>query len=346
MLDVEKKYILITGVGGLLGSRLADWLVDNKPEYDIVGIDNFAGGYIENVNKNVICYKRSIGSDDITDIFEKYKFEYVFHFAAYAAEGLSYFIPVFNEVNNTVATTEIVKLCILHKVKRLIFTSSMSVYGHGSIDNKEAEDKSGILRFDETDIPHPIDPYAISKFSSEQLIQVMGEHFGLDWCIIRPHNCYGVKQNIWDKYRNVLGIWMYQALHNEPMLVYGDGEQVRAFSYIDDCLEPFWNAAYLPEASREIINVGGQEAYTINEALEIMSKVTGYDLSERREARHEVKYAVPTVEKSIRLLNYRDNTSLEEGLTKMWEWAKTQPDRRQYKWETYEITEGIYQYWK
>lgn len=332
-----KKSILITGNAGLLGSRFADWILEKHPEYEVVGIDNLFGGYIENVDDRVVFYKRELSIDSIKDIFDKHEFEYVFHFAAYAAEGLSPFMRKFNYSNNVLSTVNIINECISHKVKRLIYTSSMSVYGWGL--------EQGRI-FDEDDRPEPIDPYAISKYACEMDIKVAGEQHGLDWCIIRPHNVYGIKQNIWDKYRNVLGIWMYQILNDEPMLIYGDGEQTRAFSYIDDCLESFWNAAVLEGASKQIINVGGEIGYTINKAAEALCNITGYKNVEHKEARHEVKHAVPSPEKSKRILGYKQNTSLEEGLAKMWEWAKVQPNRKQYRWENYEITDGIYSYWK
>lgn len=237
-----QKSVLITGVAGLLGSRMADWILKNKTEYEVVGIDSLFGGYIENVSPNIIFYKRNLVVDDISDIFESHNFEYVFHFAAYAAEGLSPFMRKINYSNNILSTVAIINECITHNVKRLIYTSSMSVYGWGN--------EQGV-RFVEEDKPKPIDPYAISKYACEMDIN------GLDWCIIRPHNVYGIGQNIWDKYRNVLGIWMYQIINNENISIYGDGEQTRAFSYIDDCLEPFWNAAVSEKASKEIINVGG-----------------------------------------------------------------------------------------
>lgn len=331
-----KKSILITGNAGLLGSKFADWILENKPEYEVVGIDNLFGGYIENVDPRVVFYRRELSSDKLTDIFDKHEFEYVFHFAAYAAEGLSPFMRMFNDRNNMLSTDNIINECISHDVKRLIYTSSMSVYGWG---RKVGE------RFDESDAPSPIDPYAVSKYACEMNIRIAGEQHGLDWCIIRPHNVYGEKQNIWDKYRNVLGIWMYQILNNKPMLIYGDGEQTRAFSYIDDCLQSFWNAAVFEAASKEIINVGGIHGYSINEAAKLLCDITGYNNVEHKEARHEVKHAVPNPQKSIELLGYEQKTSLEEGLRKMWEWAKTQPNRPQYKWENYEITKGIYSYW-
>lgn len=332
-----RKSILITGVAGLIGARMADWVIENHPEYEVVGIDNLFGGYIENVNEKVVFYKRELGEDDISDIFEKHNFEYVYHFAAYAAEGLSFFMPVFNDRNNMLSTDNIIKECVKHNVKRLIYTSSMAVYGEGIEEGRI---------FDENDRPHPIDPYGMSKYACERNIEIIGKHFGLDWCIIRPHNVFGVKQNIWDKYRNVLGIWMHQILNNKPMLIYGDGEQTRAFSYIDDCLESFWNAAVKDEASKQIINLGGEYPYTINEAAKILCEITGYDKVEHKEARHEVKHAVPTTQKSKDILGYKQSTPLREGLIKMWEWAKEQPMRNQYKWGNYEIEKGIYSYWK
>lgn len=286
---MSEKGVLITGVAGLIGSRMADWIIENKPEYKVIGIDNLFGGYIENVNEKVDFYKRDLSFDSISDIFEKYDIEYVFHFAAYAAEGLSPFIRKFNDMNNIVSTDNVINECVTHNVKRLVYTSSMAVYGEGMYIGKH---------FTEDDVPSPIDPYGVSKYACELNIKSAGIIHGLDWCIIRPHNVYGIKQNIWDKYRNVIGIWMYQALNNKPMLIYGDGEQTRAFSYIDDCLEPFWNAATYEKASKEIINLGGLTPYSINEANEIFTKISGYNNCEHKEKRHEVKYAVPNGKKS------------------------------------------------
>ena len=248
----NKKTILITGVAGLIGSRLADWIIENKPEYNVVGIDDLSGGFIENVHPNVKFYQLGLVDGAINDVFNAHKIDYVYHFAAYAAEGLSPFIRAYNYDNNLKSTARIVNECIKHDVKRLIFTSTLAVYGHGL---------GGI--FDETQQQSPIDPYGVAKYACEMDIQIAGEQHGLDWCIIRPHNVYGVKQNFYDKYRNVLGIWMYQHLNNEPMTIFGDGEQTRAFSFIDDSIEPLFNAAVRPEASNEIINLGGIEEISI-----------------------------------------------------------------------------------
>lgn len=329
------KTILITGNAGLIGGRLASYIIENYGN-TVIGIDDFSGGYKENVHKKVIQYERNL-TDDISDIFDKHKPDIVYHFAAYAAEGLSPFIRMFNYQTNLISTANIINNCIKYKIKRLVFTSSMSVYGHGNILSKEP--------FDETLKPNPIDPYAISKYACEMDIAVAGEQHGLDWCILRPHNVYGVGQNIWDKYRNVLGIWMYQRLNNEPNTIYGDGTQVRAFSYIDDILEPIWKASFTMEASKEIINIGGTLPITINKANDILKEIVGGSTI-HLEKRHEVHIAVPSFEKSIKILGYQQKTSLHDGLTLMWDWARKQPERERFKWINYEINDKIYKFWQ
>jgi UDP-glucose 4-epimerase len=337
------KTVLITGVAGLLGSRLADWIIKNHPECTVVGVDDLSGGFEENINSKVDFWQMDLVNHPIENCFEVHKPDYVFHFAAYAAEGLSPFIRGYNYDNNLKATARLVNECIKHDVKRLVFTSTLAVYGHGY---------GGI--FDEDQQQAPIDPYGVAKYACEMDIQIAGEQHGLDWCIIRPHNVYGIKQNIWDKYRNVLGIWMFQHLNGEPMTIFGDGEQTRAFSFIDDSLEPLWNAAIKPEASKEIINLGGIKEYPINVAAETLVEVIQEEegINDFKipilylEGRHEVKHSIPTWQKSIDILGFKHKTDLKEGLRKMWNWAKDQPMRKRFVWDNYEIEKGIYSFWK
>ena len=312
--------------------------LENKPEVEVWGFDDLSGGYLENVNPKINFRKINLvtGTDEMSHYFKEEKFDYVFHFAAYAAEGLSPFIRTYNYDNNLRSTAGIVNECIKNNVKRLVFTSTLAVYGHGD---------GGI--FDESQQQAPIDPYGVAKYGCEMDIQIAGEQHGLDWCIIRPHNVYGVKQNIWDKYRNVLGIWMFQHLNGEPMTIFGDGEQTRAFSFIDDSLEPLWNSAIRPESSKEIINLGGIEEISIKDAAQTLKEVIGTTLGViHLEPRHEVKHSIPTFQKSIDILGFEYKTSLKEGLTQMWEWAQKQPMRERFVWSSYELEKGIYSFWK
>ena len=342
----EKKSILITGAAGLLGSNLAKYILDNFPEYTVIAVDNMFGGLEENIlaedderrkSERYIFYSINVEDDKLKVLFEQFHPTYVFHLAAYAAEGLSPFIRKFNWSNNSVSTANIINCCIEYDVKRLVYTSSMSVYG----DGKKGE------RFTEDLIPHPLDPYAVSKYACELDIQSAGIQHNLDWCIIRPHNVYGIGQNIFDRYRNVIGIWMYQKLNNEPLTIYGSGEQTRAFSYIEDTVPCLWAAATYKEASKQIINVGGIDEHSINELKDFTLAIIGEDTPVvYKEARYEVKYAIPSYQKSIDILDYKEEFNIFEGINKMWDWAQTLKMRERFKWPSYEITKGLYSYWK
>lgn len=324
--------ILITGVAGLIGSNLADWIVRNHPHEPVVGVDNMSGGFLENIPLGTVLYTTDL-REDLEKIFSTHSPDIVYHFAAYAAEGLSPFIRCFNYSNNLVSTANVINMCIKYGVRRLVFTSSMAVYG------------TNTPPFDECMTPAPIDPYGIAKYACEMDLKVAHDQHGLDFCIVRPHNVYGPRQNIWDRYRNVLGIWMYQVLQKQPITVFGDGHQRRAFTYIDDILEPLYQTGVRQEASGQIFNLGSPLDYSILEAAKMLLEITGTNRIEFLDPRHEVKEAFTTWEKSASVLEFADRTGLSEGLTRMWEWAQKQPQRPRYTWEKYELDTKLYPYW-
>jgi len=334
--------ILITGAGGLIGSKICQYLLDKYLDIYIIAIDDLSGGYIENipVNSRLIFIKSNLTIKQDQNLIEdklKDGIDYIYHFAAYAAEGLSPFIRQYNYINNVLGSAFLINCGIKYNIKRFIFTSSMAVYGHGNQNPP----------FNEEMIPSPIDPYGIAKYAVEMDLKIAYTQHGMEYCIIRPHNVFGENQNIWDPYRNVLGIWMNKALNNEPFTIYGDGEQTRAFTYIDNILPCLWKAAKSKNTKNEIINLGGIKNTSLNEAANILTKITKQKNGIiHLEPRHEVKHAWSTYQKSIDLLEYTENISLEEGLIKMWEWAKTQPKRQQKYFKEYELDKGIYSYWK
>ncbi len=328
--------ILITGVAGLLGSRLASWIIENT-NHEVIGIDDLSGGYAENIHKKVKFYKFNLNDlETLKNVFEKEKVNIVYHFAAYAAEGLSPFIRKYNYENNLITSTNLITCSIQYSVSRFVFASSMSVYG----DKYKPP-------FDETMQQTPIDPYAVAKYAVEMDLDIAYKQHGLNYTIVRPHNFYGIHQNIWDKYRNVLGIWMYQILNKQSPTIFGDGSQIRAFSYVDDSVLPFWNASQNNSCIGEIINLGGIREYTINDACNILINVTGLNIQPvHLEERHETKYAWSTWDKSVKLLGFEHKVDLEEGLSKMWQWAQKQPNRERFSWPNYELNKGIYKFWK
>lgn len=322
--------ILVTGCAGLIGSNFCRW-VGHKAT--IIGVDNLSGGV--SVPENITFIKANLTDpEDQKRIAGHFPVDYVFHFAAYATEGLSPFIRQYNYKNNLIATAFLVSESIRHRVKRFVFTSSMAVYGNQNPP------------FDETMDPQPVDPYGIAKLACELDLKVAADQHGLSYCILRPHNVYGPGQNIWDPYRNVLGIWMFQALSHRPMTVYGDGTQKRAFSYIDDILPCIWKSAIDPRAHCETINVGGVHEITLISAAEYLAQITGHTDRVHLEPRHEVKNAWCTVQKSVDILDYTETVHLKEGLERMWAWVVAQPTKNQVFWEKYELDTDMYSFWK
>lgn len=331
---MEKRAgIIVTGCAGMLGSALCDWLIENKPEYTVLGIDNLAGGYMENVNANVVFYLRDAGSD-LKDIFEEYDVKYFYSFHSYSAEGFSPFVRKFTYTNNLVSIANIVNHCIAYKCK-LIFASSMSVYGNGKVP------------FKETDVCIPYDPYANSKLACERDIEIAHDQHGLEYAIIRLHNVVGERQNMWDKYRNVASIFIKQLLDDVPLTIYGDGTQRRAFSHVNDYLPIFWKVAE-ETFVHPTFNCGGDKYYTINELASILLDVVGkpnHPIT-HLQPRHEVKDAWCDHSKVKNVLGFVDKTDLRQILMEMWEWARVQPKREVKKWENIELEVGLYDYWK
>lgn len=333
--------VLITGAAGMIGSNLAHWLIENTDAL-IIGVDDLSGGFKENLphrlnNDRWKFFEADLNEMNMLDrIFHAYEPDIVYHAAAYAAENLSPFIRRYNYRNNVEGTAAVVNACINHNVKRLVFFSSIAVYGTGNPP------------FTEEQLPCPNDPYGVAKYACEMDIRIAGEQHGLDWCIVRPFNIYGQRQNIWDKYRNVLGIWMNQYLHLQPMVIFGDGNQVRNFTYVDDILLPLWKAGTLPEAKHQVINLGSSTTRTVLYANKVLKYVIGDDKAEtvHQPPRHEVKTAVCNTAKAELLLGYKQVTELPEGLEKMWEWAQVQPLRPSKVFGNYEVNKGMYDSWK
>ncbi len=327
--------IFVTGCAGLLGANYTRHLLANG--HEVIGIDDLSGGYKAFLPKGE---KFTFAKFDlerrkkVVELFEKHKPDVLYHFAAYAAEGLSPFIRNYNYRNNLICSANLINECVKHDTK-FIFTSSMAVYGEQ--EPPFTEDKR----------PQPIDPYGIAKYAVECDLKLAHEQFGLRYNIVRPHNVLGIYQNIWDKYRNVIGIFIRKTLNGEPILVYGDGEQTRAFSDIKYYMEPF--DKLLTDFDGETFNIGADKHFTLNsvaETVQSIGKKYGYEVPiEHGEPRHEVKHAYCDHTKAKTMLNFQDRTRLDELVESMFVWAMKQPNRK-VKHMDYEITKDIYEYWK
>lgn len=325
--------ILITGIAGLIGSNLAKWLLANT-DHQVFGIDDLSCGDWQNVPQVPWSMVRlGVEHETTARVFCNWQPDLVYHCAAYAAECLSPFVRRYNYISNLLATADVVNNCVNHRVGRLVYFSSMAVYGQGKAP------------FDETDTVRPIDPYGIAKAACEADICVAGQQHGLQWTIIRPHNVFGEGQVCSQVYRNVFGIWMNRHLAGLPLRIYGDGKQRRAFSYIGDCLRPLYLAGTAEMAVGKIINLGGSRDESILRAAQTLCGVMGGGRLEFHPPRREVRQAWCTTARSEGLLGYRDQTSLEDGLRAMWRWAKGHEHPAHYP-VPLEIREGLYPYWE
>jgi UDP-glucose 4-epimerase len=324
---------LVTGGAGFIGSHVAKWLV--KADNEVVVLDDLSGGFPDNVPAGTKFINGSITDHDlIAHLFAAEKFDYVYHLAAYAAEGLSHFIRRFNYTNNLIGSINLINQSVLHRVKCFVFTSSIAVYGAGQVPMSEEM------------IPQPEDPYGVAKYAVEMDLKAAHEQFGLDYIIFRPHNVYGEGQNTGDKYRNVIGIFMNQILSGQPMTIFGDGEQTRAFSYIDDVAPVIAASVHNPAAYGQVFNVGGDQPYSVNELARTVAQVMGVEPNLKYlQARNEVAHAASDHEKVRQFFDVPAPVSLREGLTKMINWVNKVGLRQTKNFEGIEIPQGLPEGW-
>lgn len=322
--------VLITGGAGFIGSHVAEELVNRN--YQVTVLDDLSGGSKKNIVPGAEFVQGSVTDHDlITCIFEEKQFEYVFHLAAYAAEGLSHFIKRFNYENNLIGSVNLINASVNTGVKCFVFTSSIAVYG-----------ASPELPMTEATRPHPEDPYGIAKLAVEQELQVCKDMFDLDYLVFRPHNVYGERQNIGDKYRNVVGIFMNQALQNLPMTIFGDGDQKRAFSYISDVAPVIARSIEMREAYNHVFNVGAETPYTVNELAETVALAMGVEPQIKHlPARNEVKLAYSSHEKVQEFFGAPQPVGLEEGVRKMAAWVKAHGARKSQKFKNIEVSKNF-----
>jgi len=328
--------ILVTGVAGFIGSHLAEYLLNQG--HEVYGIDNLSIGKRHNVPKGIKFTQVDMRDTEVMDLYiHSHKPEVIFHLACWAHEGLSQFMPILITENNYNAFLNLIVPAIKTGMKRIVVCSSMSVYGGQNPPfNEDMERK-------------PVDIYAIAKTAMEEATEVLSDVHGFDYTIIRPHNVYGPKQILWDPYRNVAGIFMNRILNGKSPIIYGDGEQTRAFSYIDDVVPYLAKAGFIEETKGEIINIGPLEQFTINELVNEILKAFGSDLKPEHfpDRPKEVKHAYCTNYKAEKLLGYKTSVSLAEGIKKMAEWAKTiGPQKFEYL-DSLELTgDNIPKTWK
>jgi UDP-glucose 4-epimerase len=326
--------ILVTGGAGFIGSHVAEHLV--RKGHAVTVLDDLSGGFVDNLPDGSKFVQGNINDVQwVNQLFKNERYEYVFHLAAYAAEGLSHFIKRFNYNNNLIGSANLINAAINCGVKCFVFTSSISVYG-----------ASPVLPMTEETLPHPEDPYGIAKLAVEQDLRVSKEMFGLDSIIFRPHNVYGERQNIGDKYRNVVGIFMNEILQDMPMTVFGDGTQRRAFSYIGDVAPVIAESIDVPAAYNQVFNIGADQPYSVNELARCVAQAMGIEPNiAYLPPRNEVMNAYSSHEKVRRIFGERDMFTLEQGLGRMAAWVQQHGARSSQKFKDIEVIKNFPAAW-
>ena len=305
--------VLVTGAAGFMGSHVAEGLL--AAGHEVVGVDDLSGGFRENLVPSVRFLQLDLRDPAATErVVRDDPPEVLCHLAANAREGASQFQPRDVCGRNLTAYVNVLVPAIRAGLRKVVLYSSMAVYGGQQTP------------FDEAMPRQPVDVYGVNKASMEQITEILAEVHEFSYTIIRPHNVFGERQSLRDPYRNVVTIFMNRIMRGEPVYVYGDGEQKRAFSYIGDSLPAFLRAADDdPTLDRQIINVGGMEPITINELLEMVAAEfeAEPEVIHLPERPREVKYAYSTWQKSARLLGYEQRFSLQEGIRRTAEWARS-----------------------
>lgn len=324
---------LVTGGAGFMGSHVAEHLISANNA--VVALDDLSGGFRENVPKGATFVHGSVMDHDLIDsLFNRYSFDYVYHLAAYAAEGLSHFIKRFNYNNNLIGSVNLINASVNHNIKCFVFTSSIAVYGSGQSPMSEEM------------IPVPEDSYGIAKLAVEHELRVSHEMFGLDYIVFRPHNVYGERQNIGDRYRNVVGIFMNQLLRREPLTVFGDGSQERAFTHIDDVAPVIARSVDYPAARNQVFNVGADQPHTVNDLAHIIADAMGVRCELiHLDPRNEVKIAFADHSKAQRMFGQPDKKSLRDGVNAMAAWVKDHGSRESSIFEGIEILKNLPASW-
>ncbi len=308
--------IFITGIAGFLGSHLADRMLELG--HEVSGNDTLIGGYRDNVPKKARLY--------VVDCCDIEKMNYVLqgidvviHTAATAHEGLSVFSPSFITKNIFEASVATISAAVQNKVKRFVYCTSMARYGNQPHP------------FTEDMISQPVDPYGVAKVAGEDVLKILCETHGMEWNIAVPHNIVGPRQKYDDPFRNVMSIMINRNLRGLPAIIYGDGQQTRCFSYVDDCVGCLEKMALDPKVVSQIINIGPDDGtITIKELAEMVAEETGFkgEVIHMPDRPREVKHADCSADKARWLLNYETKTTLKQSIRETVEYIKKKGPKR------------------
>jgi UDP-glucose 4-epimerase len=328
------KRALVTGAAGFIGSHVADQCL--RRGMDVTAVDDLSGGFVENVPVGVRFVRADLRDPAaVAALWHGTRYHYVYHLAAYAAEGLSHFIRRYNYQTNLIASINLINHAVHHDVECFVFTSSIAVYGANQTPMTEDL------------VPRPEDPYGISKYAVELDLAAAHEMFGLPYTVFRPHNVYGEKQNLADRYRNVIGIFMNQVMSGQPMTIFGDGQQTRAFTHVDDIAPVIAGAPLEPRAYQQVFNVGADTPYSVLELAHEVARAFEVEANiQHLPPRNEVVHAFASHAKAREVFSQEAKIPLDEGLRRMLRWARERGPTPPVVFDSIEVTRNLPSSWK
>lgn len=335
-LKLKLDAVLVVGAAGFIGSNFCRYLIENySTRYLVVGIDILWGSHRNNLPKELIFYKMdAVKKIDMKTLFKKYRFKYVVHLASMLSGGMSHFVKSLIYKDNLSSLINVLNYSVRWDIKRIVFASSTEVYGEQSAP------------FQDDMLPSPTNSYGIAKMAAELELKNTSNDFGIKYCVLRFQHVYGPNQFVWDKYRGVLGKWMVQYNEDRAMTIWGDGEHQVSFLYISDVMEPLHQAMINTKAENEIINVGSEQPYTINQWNELVRDVVGggritYDT----EWPYITKNAYSNPTKAKEILGLTETVSIFDGVTNLWNFVKDRDIMRPYDFKELNIYNKIPERW-
>ena len=308
---------LITGIGGFIGSSLARTLLARGQQ--VRGVDNFSTGNKENITEiaNQIDFRQA----DIVDLDAMHKacagVDFVLHQAAIPSVPKSVVDPLGSNRANIDGTVNVLVAARDAKVKRVVYAASSSAYGD-----------TPTLPKHEAMTPDPISPYAVAKLASEHYMISFYRCYGLETVALRYFNIFGPRQDPSSPYSGVLAKFITQMLRGQQPTIFGDGEQSRDFTYVDNAVEANLLACNAPsaEAAGQVFNVATGRRVTLNEMFKALRALTSY----RGEPKYglerggDIKHSLADISKAEGALSYKPKVHFEEGLRRTVEWYREQ----------------------
>ena len=304
------KY-LVTGVAGFIGAAVAKRLLDD--DHEVVGIDNLSTGYLSHVPVGVHFYEISIHDIEVLKILQNHNFEAIFHIAGQSGGELSYADPIYDLQSNAQSTLLLLKYASESQCKKIIYASTVSVYGEPEI----------CLNIPETEVLNPKSFYGVGKLASENYLRIYARQFGIDTIALRLFNVYGPGQNLNNLQQGITSIYLSQAVRGRHIHIKGSKDRFRDLIYIDDATEAFMTVLDDKFRGFNAYNVSTGTKTIVEDIIEAIRLNLPFEISVKYEGATpgDVFGYTGNPDKLMAESDWRPKTMFDDGLRVMIEWV-------------------------